>query len=414
MLRNWSFNLPVRARAAAALAALALAVSACGGAGISGLPGFDSTPTPPATTGGAPAPVGTQAATGPTIGTGSVKIGLILPLTAEGQGAIVGNALRNAAEMAIAEFPGPDVTLLVKDDRGTPEGAQAAAQAAFNEGAEMIIGPLFAGSVQSVGQVARAANRPVMAFSTDINVAGRGVYLLSFLAENDVNRTIAYATAQGRKSFSALVPDTAYGKVVEAAFQQAVASRGARIVAIERFTADQGKIREAIGRLSPAFGQSDALFLPAGADTLPLIGPLLQQSGFDPARVKPIGTGIWNDANVFRVAAVQGGWFSSPDSAGFNAFSGRYQKRFGSPPTRTATLSYDAVSLVAALVRTQGTRRFDEAVLTNPSGFAGADGVFRFRAEGPSERGLAVLEVRNGQSVTVSAAPRDLGKPATQ
>lgn len=374
-------------------------LSACSG-GTGGLPGFDSQTTPQG--GGAPP-------SGPTIGTGSVKVGLILPLTAEGQGAAVGNSLKNAAEMALAEFPGADLTLLVKDDRGTPEGAQAAAQEALREGAELIIGPLFAPSVQAVGQVARGAGKPVIAFSSDSNVASRGVYLLSFPPENDVNRVIAHASAQGRKSFAALVPETAYGKVVEGAFQQAVANRGARVVVIERFGSDQNSMRAAATRLAPALQQADALFVPADAATMPSLGLLLQQAGYDPAKVKPLGTGVWNDASVARVPAIQGGWFASPDTAGFNAFSGRYQKRFNSAPTRTATLSYDAVSLAAALARTQGSQRFSESVLTNASGFAGADGVFRFRPDGLNERGLAVLELRNGQIVTVNAAPRDLG-----
>ena len=153
---------------------------------------------------------------------------------------MVGNSLKNAAAMALAEFPNADLTLLVKDDRGTPEGARAATQQAISEGAELIIGPLFAPAVQAAGQVARGANRPVIAFSSDSNVASRGVYLLSFPPENDVNRVIGYASQQGRKSFAALVPDTAYGKVVEAAFQQAVAARGARVAAIERFGSAQG------------------------------------------------------------------------------------------------------------------------------------------------------------------------------
>lgn len=392
---------PILRRSACSLVALAcLALAACTG-GAGGLPGFDS--------GSAQG----QPSTGQTIGTGKVKVGLILPLTAEGQGAVVGNSLRNAAEMALAEFPNADLTLLVKDDRGTPEGAQAAAQEALSEGAELIIGPLFAPSVQAVGQVARGANRPVIAFSSDTNVAGRGVYLLSFPPENDVNRVIAYASQQGRKSFAALVPDTAYGKVVEAAFQQAVAARGARVVVIERFSPDQNSMRAAATRLTPALAQADALFVPAAADTMPALGLALQQAGYDPAKVKPLGTGVWNDANVARVPAIQGGWFASPDTAGFNAFAGRYQARFNSAPTRTATLAYDAVSLSAALARTQGSQRFSEAVLTNASGFAGADGVFRFRPDGQIDRGLAVLELRNGQIVTVNAAPRDLG-PRTQ
>lgn len=401
--RPWHLHpvLPFRAPALAFAASLALA--ACSG-GTSGLPGFDT---------GTASPQGQPASTGQTIGTGKVRVGLILPLTAEGQGAVVGNALKNAAEMALAEFPGADLTLLVKDDRGTAEGAQAAAQEAIREGAELIIGPLFAPSVQAAGQVARAANKPVMAFSSDSNVATRGVYLLSFPPENDVNRVIGYASQQGRKSFAALVPDTAYGKVVEAAFQQAVANRGARVVAIERFGADANSMRAAVAKLAPAFGQSDALFVPAAADTMPALGLALQQGGYDPTKIKPLGTGVWNDGAIARVPAIQGGWFASPDTAGFNAFAGRYQQRFSSPPTRTATLAYDAVSLAAALARTQGSQRFSEGVLTNASGFAGADGVFRFRPDGQNERGLAVLELRNGQIVTINAAPKDLG-PRTQ
>lgn len=388
----------LRFKAPAFAVLVTLALAACGG-GTSGLPGFDS---------GTPA-AGDAAPTGQTIGTGKVRVGLILPLTAEGQGAVVGNSLKNAAEMALAEFPNADLTLLVKDDRGTPEGARAAAQEALSEGAELIVGPLFAPSVQAAGQIARGANKPVIAFSSDSNVASRGVYLLSFPPENDVNRVIGYAAQQGRKSFAALVPDTAYGKVVEAAFQQAAAGRGVRVAAIERFSSDPAAMKSAIQRLMPSLAQADALFVPAAADTMPTVGQLLQEAGYNPAKVKPLGTGVWNDASIARVPAIQGGWFASPDTAGFNAFAGRYQQRFNSAPTRTATLAYDAVSLAAALARTQGSQRFSEAVLTNGSGFAGADGVFRFRPDGQVERGLAVLELRNGQIVTINAAPRDLG-----
>ena len=66
----------VSRRSLSSLAALAcLSLAACSG-GPSGLPGFD-----------AAAPQAQPAQpTGQTIGTGKVKVGLILPLTAEGQG----------------------------------------------------------------------------------------------------------------------------------------------------------------------------------------------------------------------------------------------------------------------------------------------------------------------------------------
>src|SRR5882672_7509928 len=143
--------------------------------------------------------------------------------------------MKNAAEMALAEFNSPNIQLLVKDDGGTAQGAQFAAQQALADGSEIIVGPLFAHSVGVVGQAARARGVPVIAFSTDANVAARGVYLLSFLPETDVDRIVDYAVTHGKKSFVAMLPDNAYGTVVEAAFKQAVARRGARIVALERY-----------------------------------------------------------------------------------------------------------------------------------------------------------------------------------
>jgi outer membrane PBP1 activator LpoA protein len=145
------------------------------------------------------APGGTLGA-GETIGTGSVKVALVLPLSGPAQAQVAAVSLRNAAELALAEFQGPDLTILVKDDAGTPEGAREATRQALADGAELVIGPLFAGSVRAAGQVARQANRPVLAFSTDASVATRGVYLLSFLPQSEVDRIIDHAVAQGRRS----------------------------------------------------------------------------------------------------------------------------------------------------------------------------------------------------------------------
>jgi ABC-type branched-subunit amino acid transport system substrate-binding protein len=383
---------------AAGASALAAALGACGG----GLPGFD---------GGAP--VGPSPAPSLPAGAGGqVAVALLAPLTASGQGAVVGNALKNAAEMALAEFQSPNVRLIVKDDRGTAEGARAAAQEALTEGAEIVLGPLFAPSVQAAAAVTRPAGRPMIAFSTDASVAQPGVYLMSFVAELEVQRVMAYAAQQGRRSYAALIPDTAYGRVVQAAFQQAAAQRNLRVVGLETFPLDQGQMEAAVGRLAASFGQIDALFAPETADTLPAIGQALQAAGLNSQRVRILGTGVWNDARNFRVPQLQGGWFAAPESAGFNAFAQRYQARFGGPPTRIASLSYTAMTLVAALARQQSGQRFSDTVLTNPSGFEGVDGLFRFRADGMIERGLAVLEIRNGTAVTVSAAPREFARAA--
>jgi branched-chain amino acid transport system substrate-binding protein len=346
------------------------------------------------------------------VGEGQVRVALILPLSGQGNASIAGQSMKNAAEMALAEFKSPNIQLLVKDDGGTVQSAQAGAQQAISEGAEIIIGPIFAQSVSAVGQIARMSNIPVIAFSTDVSVAARGVYLLSFLPETDVRRIVDFSISRGKRSFAALLPDNAYGAVVEGAFQQEVSRRGGRVVVLEKYTLEGNRINEAVRRLSQAANQVDSIFIPDSPDAVPQVVNALATNGVDLRRVQMIGSGLWEDARIPSTAALEGAWYAAPEANGYRNFSARYRARYGQDPVRTATLAYDAVALVAALVKTQGPQRFNETSLTNPSGFAGVDGVFRFRPEGTNERGLAVLRVAPAGGQVLSPAPHSF-QPGT-
>jgi len=340
------------------------------------------------------------------VGTGHVKVGLILPLSAAGNAGVAAQSMRNAAEMALAEFQNPNIQLLIKDDAGSPQGAQAGTQQALDEGAEIILGPLFALSVPAAAQLARARGVSIIAFSTDSSVAGRGVYLLSFLPESDVNRIIEYSASTGKRSFAALLPDNAYGNVVEAAFKQAVGRRGGRVAAFEKYGADRATAARTV---AVALAQADALFIADDGDSVVTVADALTAAGANLRNIQLLGTGLWDNPRVFASPALQGGLYAAPDPAGFRAFSGRYRAKFAADPVRTATLAYDAVALVAALARTQGPQRFAPEVLTNASGFAGIDGLFRFRPDGTNERGLAVMRVTSGGGTPVAGSPKSFG-----
>jgi ABC-type branched-subunit amino acid transport system substrate-binding protein len=382
---------------------LAALLSACSGAGVSNSDLFTSNSPPPPS----------EQTARNAIGTGQVRVALVLPLSASGNAGLAGQSMRNAAELALAEFNNPNIQLLVKDDAGTAQGAQQAAQQALDEGAEIIVGPLFAHSVSQVGQVARGRGVPVIAFSTDSNVAGRGVYLLSFLPEADVDRIVDYAIQQGKRSFVALVPDNAYGSVVEAEFKQQVSRKGGRVVALERYPADGGKMADAAKLIAQAATRADVIFIPDAGEGAAAAAQALAANGLNLKRLQVAGTGLWDDPRIFADPALEGGWFAAPDSGGFRSFAGRYRARYGQDPVRTATLAYDAVALVAALVKTQGPQRFTPELLTNASGFAGIDGVFRFRADGTNQRGLAVLRATPSGGQVVAPAPRTFGASGT-
>ena len=388
-----------RALAVTAAPALALLLAACGPTGRpqTASPNL-SAPTTPVKSGDLAAPAG---AAGP-----RPKVALILPLTQGGKPSAVGEALRNAADLAMSEAGANDIALVVKDDSSTPDGARAATQAALAEGAELIIGPLYAPNVREAGRIAKAAGKPVIGFSTDASVGSRGVYLLSFLIESYVDRVVEQAIARGKKNFAALAPENDYGNVAINALVDLAGKRGLR-VQVERYAA--GSPGPAVQKLAANAAQIDALFIAEQAENMSQLAGILGANGLDSKRVQILGTGLWNDARVFSLPALQGAWFAAPEGSGFNAFAGRYRAKYGADPARIATLSYDAVSLAAALARTQGQARFADSTLTNSSGFNGTDGVFRFTQDGLNERGLAVMQIGSGSATVLTPAPKSFG-----
>jgi branched-chain amino acid transport system substrate-binding protein len=338
-----------------------------------------------------------------------VKVAFLLPLSG-GNSQAVAKALKQAGELALFDFDNPNVELIPKDTRGTPDGAKQAARDAVKEGAELIIGPLFANEVTAAASEAQPANIPMIAFSSDRKVAGNGVYLLSFLAGSDVPRAVSYAVTQGKRRFAALVPQTEYGRLVEQSFLASVQQLGGQVVSVKSYPQDANgmvtpvkEIAELVKKGEPP--QIDALFIPAAADTLPALAPLLPYAEIDTKTIKLIGTSGWDFPGVGKEAALTGAWFPAPDPKGWTDFTKRYVETYGEVPPRLSTLAYDAVSLAISLSASKTGSRFAKEALTRANGFSGVDGLFRLRADGTSERGFAVLEVQKFGNQVIEPAP---------
>ncbi len=347
-----------------------------------------------------PPPVGAPLV-GEALGSGPVRVGMIVPLTQNGGPSPIGVSMRNAAQLAIDDFGGPYITLMIEDDHSSSDGAAEAAQSELGAGAQLILGPVFANDVRAVSAAAKSAGRPMIAFSTDVSVAAPGVYLLSFLIENYVDRILQYAVSSGKKSLAIMAPQNDYGNVATDRFLQTAAGVNAQIVVTARYSS--GQMATAAQQIAAVQGQIDGLFIPEQADAMQAVANALSSNG---VKTQLLGTGVWNDARVLRLPQMQGAWFSAPDNTGFNAFAQRYKAKFNSEPARLATLSYDAATLAAALARNGGPDPYSGRALTNTSGFSGADGVFRFRPDGTNERGLAVIEIADGAAKVISPAPK--------
>jgi branched-chain amino acid transport system substrate-binding protein len=219
-----------------------------------------------------------------------------------------------------------------------------------------------------------------------------------------VDRIVGYAVSQGKRSFIAMVPTNSYGTVAESEFKQAVARRGARVVALEHYGDDHSKIGDVARVIAQSASGADALFIPDGEGVNDVIAAL-SAAGLNLRQLALIGTQLWDDPKIYSNPQLEGAWYPAPDPAGFRAFADRYRNRYHNDPPRPAALAYDAVSLIASLTKAQGSQRITNEVLANPSGFAGIDGAFRFRNDGTNQRGLAVMKVTpSGGQIIVPAA----------
>lgn len=342
---------------------------------------------------------------GDVLGTGSVRIALLLPLTAQGNAGGLAAAMRNAASLGLQDFLNNDLSVVVRDTGGTPEGATAALNGVLAERVELVAGPLFAAEVRAAAPLALGAGVPMLSFSSDPTVAQPGVYVMGFLVNDQVRQIVGQAASSGRRSMAALLPTSAYGTLAEAALRESAARSGIRLVQIERYgDADVADRARAIAGVA---GQIDSIFVPEGPGVAPRVAAALATAGVDRNRVKMLGTGLWNDPAVYSDPVLAGGWFPAPDIGSLQTFQGRYRAAYGSEPPQVATLAYDAVVLAAGLVRAAGAQRFDRQILANPQGFlSSVNGLFRFNANGTNDRGLAIYEVTGSAPRLVAPAPR--------
>jgi branched-chain amino acid transport system substrate-binding protein len=340
-----------------------------------------------------------------TPGVTPVRVGIILPFASNTAAtkALAGAMLR-AAELALFDAGNRQILLMTADEGASPDTARAAAAKLLGQGAEIIVGPLFGPSAAAVAPLARDRGVPVLAFSTERSVAGNGVYLLSFLPQNEVTRVIRYAASQGHHQFAAMVPETAYGRVVTDAFNEAVKSTGGTAVDVEHFAPNASAAMAPAATVAKA--HADAVMIAQGGSVLRAIAPSLAFNGLDPAKVKLLGTGLWDDPAIAKEQTLDGGWFAAPEPNADSAFVEKYRGLYHRAPPQLASLAYDAISLVALLSQGPAYHRFTPAALMDPNGFAGVNGIFRFAPDGTSERGLAILEVAPDGFHVVSPAPK--------
>lgn len=350
-----------------------------------------------------------EQATLPPVKTDTLRIAMLLPLS--GQKQALGKALQDAAHMSLIEARQPHIELLSFDTLGTADGAQAAMQRAMNARAQLVLGPALSIETAAVATLARSYNVPVMSFSNDRNLMGKGVMLLGFMPEEQVERIVGFAQQRGYQDFAALLPSNAYGASIADSLQRSIAKVGGKLYKIEYTYAGPGvslDTDQAIERLVNALPSTPvAVMVPQGGEELfDRAAKIRNLASIQGKNIQLIGTGQWDDRAHLSNRSIQLGWFAGANPTMEEAFEQRFLSQYGYRPLRLASLSYDAVALLSQLVQADGPTGDITNRLTTNAGFMGVNGLFRLTSNGLTERGLAVMQITPAGFQVIDQAPK--------
>lgn len=357
--------------------------------------------------------VGVPGGSGPRVRVGApIQVALLLPYGSGSAGdEIVARSLENAARLAASEFEGAQLEITVYNTAADPAQAATAAQQAVQQGARVIVGPLRSDAAAAVGVAVSNSNVAILSFSNNTEIAGGNVFVLGHTFDNTAARIASYAVRQGRNRIAILHAQNLAGEVARDAVERAVTNAGGTIAGVISYEFSQQGVVQALPEVMSTIRSSDAnglVITSEASAALPLFAQLLPENGLDTEEVRVMGLTRWDvPSQTLELSGLQGGWFALPDPDANAAFNARYIAAYGDAPHVLAPIAYDAMRAIAETGAETGA--LGVAELTASSGFAGANGVFRLRADGTVERAMAIATVQDNQVSIIDPAPGRLG-----
>ncbi|AGT09123.1 penicillin-binding protein activator [Paracoccus aminophilus] len=319
-------------------------------------------------------------------------------------------SLTNSAKMAAGDAQGATIDLRIYPAGSDPAQAVAQANKAVDEGAKIILGPLFADSANAVGNAVKPRGVNVLSFSNNPDIAGGNLFILGSSFDNVANRLVRYGVKNGKKRILMVAEEDAAGQVGARAIQKAISQNGGTLAGAVNHQVSTSGIDAVIPNIASAAnsGNVDAIFVTANQGAvLPYLLDKLNAAGVNSSTTQMMGLTRWDQpAARMQIPGVQGGWFAVPDTTKKAQFDQRYRAAYGEAPHELGSLGYDGVAAISALVRAGKANALTTAGLTQSSGFAGINGTFRLRRDGTNDRALAVGTIRNGQLVVLDPAPK--------
>ncbi|MGB7322182.1 MAG: penicillin-binding protein activator [Albidovulum sp.] len=343
-----------------------------------------------------------------------VQVALILPGgSGNSSDEVLASNLKKAADLAIADLGGVEIDLRVYNAGSDPATSAAVARQAVDEGAKIILGPVFAEAANAAGVAVAGSGVNVLSFSNNTDIAGGNVFVLGPTFQNTANRLVSYAARTGKGRIMVVHDQNPAGDLGRRAIEAAAGRSGATIVGTATYPFSQQGVISAAPAIAASVKSTGASSVFLTADTagaLPLLAQLLPEAGVSSQSTQFIGLTRWDiPSGTLSMPGIQGGWFAMPDQGLTAQFENRFLATYGTSPHPIAGLAYDGIAAIGALVKQGNSNALSASALTQGSGFAGVTGVFRLLPNGTNERGLAIAQIKNAQVVVIDPAPRSFG-----
>ena len=392
-------------------------------------------------------------------------LGCLLPLSGPyksyGHRALKGIEL--ALSRYIAENPGMNGSIIVRDTASDPDIAAAAVGELIEARVAALIGPLI--FPESAAAEAQKKGIPIITLTQKDQVTGIGDYVFrNFITPKMQMKAIAsYASdTLGLTRFAILYPNENYGTTFMNLFWDEVIARGGTVVGVEAYDANQTDFAAAIKKLvglyydipedlkavqTPVFeggpppdlfeaGEPtadepvveakepeaivdeaeepeaivdfDAVFIPDSPKKAGLIIP--QLAFYDIENVSLFGTNLWHSERLIQMARqyVQGAVMADSfyvDSASqpVRYFVEIYRKTYGETPGFIEAIAYDTTLMLLQVVRQPGiqTRKAIRDALISFGTYNGVTGFSTFDDDGDIRKKLYLLRIEGDQFVEI-------------
>jgi branched-chain amino acid transport system substrate-binding protein len=357
--------------------------------------------------------------------TGPIKIFGLVELS--GTGATSGTNFNDGVKLAVKEINagggilGRKIEYTANDTQSQPPIAKALAVKAIDDGAYVVMGPVFSGSIMVSMAETRRAEIPNFTGGEGSAITQQGnpyIFRTSFTQTNAMPKVARYlADNLKAKTVAMIWVNNDFGKGGRDAFMKAIEARGIKLVA--DISSDPGQLDFSGAVLKAKQANADALFVYSNEEESARALRELRKQGYD----KPIvGETTLTSQKVVELAgdAANGavahvGLTADAPSPGIRAFAANFQKEYNYKPDHNGLKGYTAIYIVKAVTEKVGKldpKAFANAmhgIKLSAKQYPGILMDVSFDSNGDLDRESFMTKVVNGRQEVVATLP-----PASQ